>query len=72
MSLPDDLSTLLGGLDPITPFVVWCTWCNAAEADGTLGVEVAPGEWTEYGICPKCLDRLRNSQVTWVDSPDSL
>lgn len=50
-----------------------CGFCNGLEeADGTLGVEIAPGEFMEIPVGPNCLERMQDSSVEWVDKPETI
>lgn len=50
-----------------------CGFCNGLEeADGTLGVEIAPGEFMEIPVGPNCLERAQESSTEWVDKPGTV
>lgn len=51
-------------------FQTRCSFCNGLEeAEGELGVEVAPGDFMEIPIGPACLKKARESKARWVDNP---
>jgi hypothetical protein len=58
------------GLDSTAPITVWCTFCASDEAGGMMGIEIAPGEFDEFPICDKCLERAQSSSSQWLDTPE--
>jgi hypothetical protein len=56
--------------EPGIEFQTRCSFCNGLEeAFGSLGVQIAPGDFMELPIGPKCLETAQSSSVQWVDNP---
>lgn len=57
--------------DPYVTYGIRCCFCSGMEdAEGSLGVEISPGNFMELPIGDACLKKARDSSAKWVDKPD--
>ena len=66
---PSDIQQLIASGD--VEFQTRCTFCDGREeAEGSLGVQIGPGQFMEVPIGPNCLEKARESSAQWVDKPE--
>ena len=69
-----DLSSARQQFDvPGVEFGMRCGFCNGLEeAEGTLGIELAPGQFGEVPIGENCLNIVKSKQhIKWVEDPNT-
>lgn len=54
-------------------FGMRCSMCDGREeAEGTLGVQIGPGQFMEVPVGLACLTTLQKLPVQWVDNPNEV